>query len=81
MARKAQIDEVQPTSRWFRVTGERFDWIPKPMTMISFPKGAIGYRPLACIEAGKAAGVIEVIDKPAGYSVDKAGNVVRDDRD
>jgi len=45
--------------------------------MVSFPHGTIGYRPHACIEAGLAAGVIEVIEKPVGYSVDKAGNVVR----
>lgn len=81
MARKAQIEEVPTGSRWFKVTGERFDWMPKPTVMISFRQGQIGYRPTACIEAGLAAGVIEVIAKPAGYSVDKAGNVVRDDRD
>lgn len=65
------------TSRWFRVIGERFDWIVKPGTMISFQKGAIGCRPKACIEAGLAGGVIEVISKPKGYSLDKSGNVVR----
>lgn len=74
MAKKAE----QPTSRWFRVTGPVFDWMPKRNVMISFPHGAIGFRPQGCIEAGLAAGVIEVIDRPEGYSVDKAGNVVRD---
>lgn len=78
MARKAKAASVPPSSRWFRVTGERFDWFVKRNVMISFPRGSIGYRPLACIEAGLAAGVIEVIDQPEGYSVDKAGNVVRD---
>lgn len=78
MARKPKTDSPAPSSRWFRVTGHRFDWLPKPNVMISFPHGAIGYRPQACIEAGLAAGVIEVIERPAGYSVDKAGNVVRD---
>ena len=69
---------AQPSSRWFRVTGDRFDWQPKTNVMISFPKGSIGYRPQACIDAGLAAGVIEVIEKPEGYSVDKAGQVVKD---
>lgn len=73
MAKKPE----QASSRWFRVTGARFDWMPKRNVMISFPQGAIGFRPLACIEAGLAAGVIEVIDRPEGYSVAKAGNVVR----
>jgi len=67
---------VPPSSRWFRVTGERFDWMPKPNVMISFLHGSIGYRPQACIDAGLAAEVIEVIEKPKGYSVDKAGNVL-----
>lgn len=66
-----------PKSRWFRVIDERFDWVPKHGVMVSFPKGSIGYRPLDCIESGLAMGAIEVIDKPAGYSLDKAGNVVK----
>ena len=78
MAKKAKTASVPPSSRWFRVTGPRFDWMPKHNVMISFPHGSIGYRPQACIDAGLAAGVIEVIEKPEGYSVDKAGNVVRD---
>lgn len=57
------------------MTGPRFDWFPKRNVMISFPCGSIGYRPQTCIDAGIAAGVIEVIEKPSGYSVDKAGNV------
>lgn len=77
MARKTKKAIALPSSRWFRVTGQRFDWMPKPRTMVSFPHGTIGYRPQACIEAGLAAGVIEVIDQPEGYSVDKAGNVIR----
>lgn len=64
-------------AKWFRVTGDRFDWMPTPRTMISFPHGYVGYRPQACIDAGLAAGVIEVIKKPAGYSVDKAGRVTK----
>ncbi|WMT90153.1 hypothetical protein [Pelagibacterium sp. H642] len=76
MARKAITSEK--SSRWFRVTGPRFDWIVKPTVMVSFPHGAIGYKPQACIDAGLAAGVIEVIERPKGYSLDKAGNVVRD---
>lgn len=79
MARKPKVATDAPGSRWFRVTGERFDWMPKSNVMISFPHDSIGYRPHACIEAGLAAGVIEVIDRPEGYSVDKAGNVVRDE--
>lgn len=71
MARKATTE-----SRWFRVTGDRFDWMPKKGTMISFPRGSVGFRPLACIEQGLALGVIETIERPTGYSVDKAGNVV-----
>lgn len=74
MARKAKTND-QPTSRWFRVTGPRFDWMPKANVMISFPHGSIGYRPQACIDVGLAAGMIEVIEKPAGATVDKEGNV------
>lgn len=79
MARKPKSENA-PSSRWFRVIGPRFDWIVKPNVMISFPGGSIGFRPQACIDAGIAAGVIEVIEKPEGYSVDKAGNVVRNGR-
>lgn len=75
MAKKQQ--ETKNESRWFKVTGEHFDWVPKFGTMISFPKGSIGFRPRACIDAGLAQGVIEVIEKPNGYTVDKAGNVVK----
>lgn len=74
---RKRTSSVPPSSRWFRVTGDRFDWMPTPRTMISFPHGSIGYRPQACIDAGLATGVIEVIDKPAGYAVDKAGNVIK----
>lgn len=74
MARKSSTTE----SRWFRVIGARFDWMPKPGTMISYTRGDIGYRPSTCIEAGLASNVIEVIEKPKGFSVDKAGNVVKD---
>lgn len=77
MAKKTKPSSVPPPSRWFRVTGPRFDWLATSRSMVSFPHGTIGYRPHACIEAGLAAGVIEVIEKPVGYSVDKAGNVVR----
>lgn len=80
MARKPKSAPAATGSRWFRVTGERFDWMPKPNVMISFPHGSIGHRPQDCIDAGLAAGVIEIIEKPEGYSVDKAGNVVRDER-
>ena len=79
MARKAQIEGYQTTSRWFRVIADRFDWMPKPTVMVSFKKGDIGYRPTACIEAGLAEGAIEVIEKPAGYHVDKNGDVLLDD--
>lgn len=78
MARKTKTDPAATGSRWFRVTGSRFDWMPKPNVMVSFPNGSIGYRPQECINAGLAGGVIEVIEKPHGYTVDKAGNVVRD---
>lgn len=77
MARKAKTVSVPSSSRWFRVTGPKFDWMPTPRSMVSFPHGTIGYRPRACIDAGLAAGVIIVIEKPEGYSVDKAGNVVK----
>lgn len=66
-------------AKWFRVTGERFDWMPTPRVMISFPHGHIDFRPKACIDAGLAAGLIETIKKPAGYSVDKAGRITKAD--
>lgn len=77
MARAKKTVEATAPSRWFRVTGERFDWSPKPNVMITFPHGSIGYRPMACINVGVSTGVIEVIEHPKGYSVDKSGNVVR----
>lgn len=79
MARKTKIETVPASSRWFRVTGPKFDWMPTPRTMISFPHGAIGYRPRACLEAGLTAGVIEVIEKPEGARVGKDGNVILGD--
>ena len=65
-----------PGSRWFRVIAENWDWMPSRNVMVSFKRGVVDFRPLACIEAGLAASAIEVIEKPVGYSVDKAGNVV-----
>lgn len=62
-------------SRWFRVTGERFDWMPRPGLMVSFRRGEIAYKPEACINTGLAAGLIEVIPRPRGAHVDKAGRV------
>ncbi len=75
MARKPKAAPAPHKARWFRVTGPRFDWRPTPRTMISFPHGTIGYRPQACIDAGLAAGVIEVIEKPEGARVGKDGQV------
>lgn len=62
-------------SRWFRVIADRFDWMPKPTVMVSFKRGDIGYKPQACIDAGLASGAIELIAKPRGATVDKAGRV------
>lgn len=78
MAKKSAPKQVDPTSRWFRVIGPRFDWVPKYGVMVSFPQGYIGFRPEECLKAGLAQGVIERIEKPEGYSVDKAGNVKTD---
>lgn len=73
MAKKAKTTVA--SSRWFRVTGERFDWFPRRNVIVAFKRGDIGYRPMACIEAGLAQGVIELIGKPAGATVAKDGTV------
>lgn len=64
------------TSRWFRVTGDRFDWVFAPNKMKSFKKGQICYEPIACVELGKKLGLIEVIRKPRNMRVEKNGRVV-----
>ncbi|MER8827230.1 hypothetical protein NKH73_14170 [Mesorhizobium sp. M0938] len=66
------------TSRWFRVTAERFDWLFAPNKMKAFRKGQIAYEPLACVEAGLSIGAIETIEKPANARVGKDGRVVFD---
>lgn len=76
--RTGQAEESDKNSRWFRVIGERFDWRPKRTVMISWKRGDIDYRPLACIEEGLRQGVIEVIGKPAHLKV-HAGKVVLND--
>lgn len=76
MARKAKMASVPPTSRWFRVTADRFDWLFAPNKMKAFRKGQIAYEPLACVEAGLAAGAIELIEKPDGARVGKDGKVI-----
>lgn len=63
-------------SRWFRVTGERFDWIFSKSKMKSFKHGQIAYEPRACVDAGVAAGLVERIERPANARVDKSGRVV-----
>lgn len=64
------------TSRWFRVTADRFDWIFAPNKMKAFRKGQIAFEPLACVEAGLAAGAIVTIEKPDGARVGKDGKVI-----
>jgi hypothetical protein len=66
------------TSRWFRVTADRFDWLFAPNKMKAFRRGQIAYEPMACVQAGLAAGAIEVIEKPANARVGKDGRVVFD---
>lgn len=63
-------------SRWFRVTAERFDWPVRPGLMISWKHGAIGYRPMGCIEYGLSIGAIETIAKPKNATVGKDGRVI-----
>lgn len=65
-------------SRWFRVTAERFDWMPKSNVMLSTPKDAIGYGTRACIEYGLSIGAIEQIAKPKNAKVGKDGKVIFD---
>lgn len=76
MARK--VSTTEQDNRWFRVTADRFDWVVRPNMIVSFTKGAIDFRPKACIEAGLSLNAIEVISKPAGYRVDKSGKVVKE---
>lgn len=64
------------TSRWFIVTGPRFDWVFAPNKMKSFKNGQICYEPLACVQAGLAMKLIVLIDKPAGAKVGKNGQVI-----
>lgn len=68
----------QPKNRWFRVTAERFDWMPRKGLMISWKRGDIGYRPMACIEYGLSIDAIETIARPKNATVGKDGQVVFD---
>lgn len=61
--------------RWFRVTGERFDWIIKPGLMRTFRKGEIYYGTRACLTIGLQQKAIEVITRPQGAFVGKDGQV------
>ena len=63
---------------WFRVTAERFDWMPRRGVMICYPQGYVGFGTRACVACGIKLGVIERIRKPAGYAVGKDGKVTRD---
>jgi len=63
-------------SRWFRVTGERFDWFFAPGKMKSFKKGFIYFEPERCVADGEAKGLVERISRPNGMMVDKSGRVV-----
>ena len=63
------------TSRWFKVVSDRFDWMPKPGIMRVWHRDEIGYAPLACVQMGVRCGLIEMIERPEGYKVDKRGMV------
>lgn len=76
MAKAKQSAPSQPSSRWFRVIGARFDWIIRPGLMKSFQHGQIAYEPQACIDIGLASGLIEVIERPEGAKVGKDGSVI-----
>ena len=63
------------SSRWFKVTADRFDWVVRPTMMRSWKKGEIGYAPQKAIDIGLASGLIEVIKKPRNAHVGKDGQV------
>ncbi|MFC6487364.1 hypothetical protein [Nitratireductor sp. GCM10026969] len=64
-----------PKSRWFRVTAERFDWIPRKGLMKSFKRGQVGYEPMGCVTYGLSIGAIETIAKPKNAKIGKDGKI------
>lgn len=67
--------ESVENSRWVRVL-RNWDYRPTRRVTLAFRAATIEHRPESIVAAGVAAGAFERIAKPAGYTVDKAGNVV-----
>ncbi|WP_266030420.1 hypothetical protein [Brucella intermedia] len=76
MVRTKKTVEAQASSRWFRVTGELFDWSPRHGYVMAYKHGDIGFGTRDCITKGRALGVIELIEKPEGAKVGKDGRVI-----
>lgn len=64
-------------SRWCKVVGDRFDWFPRPLVMVSRPKGAILFLTREAYDYGVSTGLLEPISRPAGMKVNKKGEVVQ----
>lgn len=79
MARAKKTVEVPTSSRWFRVTGERFDWSPRRGYVKAYKHGDIGFDTRDCIAKGIELGVIEQIEQPEGAKVGKDGRVILGD--
>lgn len=58
---------TKPRLKFFRVTGPRFDWQPRPRVMVAYKHGYEGPGTRACIKRGLELGIIVVIPRPEEY--------------
>ncbi|MBV2144242.1 hypothetical protein KUG47_12130 [Falsochrobactrum sp. TDYN1] len=79
MARAKKTVEASTSSRWFRVSGDKFDWSPRRGYTVAYKYGHIGFGTRACIARGLELGVIELIEPPEGAKVGKDGRVTLGD--
>lgn len=63
---------------WFRVISDRYDWHITPRKIKTYVLGEVAYGNRDCIQKGLAVDAIEVITKPKGARVNKAGAVEYD---
>lgn len=61
----------KPRVKFFRVTGPRFDWMPKRGVMVAYKHGYEGPGTKACVAKGLSLGLIVEIPRPEGQTIAK----------
>lgn len=64
---------LKPRVKFFRVTGPRFDWMPKRGVMVAYLHGYEGPGTRACVAKGLSLGLVEEIERPQGSRINKGG--------